>query len=102
MATVPVFLIAVDGSDQSMNTVAYLGGVLSAKNVAIELFHVLAEAPEPFFDLAETKETATFRKEISEWKISRSSQIHQFMENAKKTLVINGFSSDSISATIQS
>ena len=101
MATVPVFLIAVDGSDQSMNTVAYLGGVLSAKNVAIELFHVLAEAPEPFFDLAETKETATFRKEISEWKISRSSRIHQFMENAKKTFVINGFSSDSISATIQ-
>lgn len=101
MAAVPKILVAVDGSDQSMNAVAYLGRMLSAKNVAIDLFHVLAEAPEPFFDIAETGATATFRKEVREWKRSRSSQINQIMEDATKALVINGFSPDRISATIQ-
>lgn len=49
MATVPLILAPVDGSDQSINTIGYLGRALSLKNIAIELYHVQAEAPEFFF-----------------------------------------------------
>jgi nucleotide-binding universal stress UspA family protein len=101
VATIPVILAPIDGSEQSMNTIAYLGRTLSSKNVTIELFHVLAETPEPFFDLGETQETAAFETVIDKWKNSRSSQIDRFMEEARQTLVFNGFASSSISATVQ-
>jgi nucleotide-binding universal stress UspA family protein len=101
VAAMPVILAPVDGSDQSMNTVAYLGRTLSSKNVAIELFHVLAEAPEPFFDLGETQETAALETEIGKWKSSCSSKINRFIKTAEETLVFNGFSSSRIKATIQ-
>jgi len=83
-----------------MSTVAYLGRTLSEKNVAIELFHVLSEAPEPFFDLGETRETAAFQPEIGKWKSSRSSRIERFMEEARKNLALNRFPSSHVSVTI--
>jgi nucleotide-binding universal stress UspA family protein len=101
VATVPVILAPVDGSDQSMSTVAYLSRTLSSKNAIIELFHVLAEAPEPFFDQGATQETAAFESQIGKWKSSRSSQIDRFMKEAKETLSFNGFPSSSILATIE-
>lgn len=87
MATAPVILAIVDGSDQSTNTVAYVGRTLSSKNVAIELFHVLAEAPEPLFDLGENRETAAFETQILKWKSSRSYQIDRFMKTAEEILL---------------
>lgn len=101
MAAIPLILAPVDGSDQSMGTVAYLGRTLSSKNVAIELFHVLAEAPEPFFDLGETRETTSLETQIGKWKSGRRSQIGRFMKTAEELLVFNGFSSSSIKATTQ-
>jgi nucleotide-binding universal stress UspA family protein len=100
VATVPVILAPVDGSDQSMSTIAYLGRTLSEKNVAIEIFHVLSEAPEPFFDLDETCETAAFQSEIGKWKSSRSSRIERFMEEARKNLALSGFPASHISVAI--
>ena len=100
MATVPVILAPVDGSDQSMSTIAYLGRTLSEKDVAIEIFHVLSEAPEPFFDLDETCETAAFQSEVGKWKSSRSSRIERFMEEARKNLALSGFPASHISVDI--
>jgi nucleotide-binding universal stress UspA family protein len=100
MATVPVILAPVDGSDQSMSTVDYLGKTLSEKRVAIELFHVLSEVPEPFFDLGETSEAAAFQSEIGKWKSNRRSRIEGFMEQARKNLAMNGFSSSGITVSI--
>lgn len=101
MATIPVILAPVDGSEQSLNTIAYLGRALSSRSVAVELFHVMSETPEPFFDLGETEETTAFQTEIVKWKSGRSTSISGFMEEAKKILVLNGFAAGSISTTIQ-
>ena len=101
MATVPVILAPVDGSEQSMNTIAYLGRTISSRNVAIILFHVMSETPEPFFDMGETQEATAFQTEIGKWKSSRSTSISRFMEEAKRILVLNGFAAGSISTTIQ-
>jgi nucleotide-binding universal stress UspA family protein len=101
MESAAVILAAVDGSDQSMNTVAYLSRMLSPKNVAIELFHVSAEAPESFFDLGEIKETAGYEQEIEKWKNNRSGRIDRFMDEARTLFMHAGFPSGSISVTIQ-
>ena len=101
MATLSMILAPVDGSDQSMNTIAYLSRTLSSKNVAIELFHVLPEAPESFFDQGATHETAAFESQIGQWKINRSSGIERFMHAAEEALSFNGFPSGSILTTIE-
>jgi nucleotide-binding universal stress UspA family protein len=101
MATVPVILVAVDGSEQSMHTVAYLSRVLSPKNVGIELFHVLAEAPESFYDQGETEGTADFETPIEKWKGGSALRMDQFMDEARKALTDAGFPSGSITVSIQ-
>jgi nucleotide-binding universal stress UspA family protein len=101
MAAIPNILAPVDGSEQSMNAIAYIGRAVSSKSVAIELFHVQPEAPETFFDLGETQKTSGLESEISQWKSGRSSQIHRFMEEAKQTLMLCGFPSRSIAVTVQ-
>jgi nucleotide-binding universal stress UspA family protein len=101
MVTVPVILAAVDGSDQSMRTMVYLSRILSPRNVGIELFHVLAEVPESFFDFGEIDEAPTYESEIGQWKGSRSQYIDRFMEQAQKIFVDAGFPSDHITFSIQ-
>jgi nucleotide-binding universal stress UspA family protein len=101
VATLPVILAAVDGSNQSANTIAYLSRILSPENVRIELFHVLTEAPESVFDQGETEEIAAYGEEIGQWTSRRTMYIDRFMEAAKKTLVEAGFASENISYTIQ-
>jgi nucleotide-binding universal stress UspA family protein len=101
VANIPKILAPIDGSDRSMNTIAYLGKTLSARSVAIELFHVLPETPEPFLDLGELHESVDLETEIGKWKGSRRRHIVRFLEKAKTTLLDSGFSSGSISTTIQ-
>lgn len=101
MATTPAILVAVDGSDQSRNTIDYLSRILSREHVAIDLLHVLAEVPEPVFDLGETEEIAAYDAQINQWKSSRGERIDRFMQAAQKTFVNAGFPSESISWTIQ-
>ncbi len=101
MADTPVVLVPVDGSEQSMQTVAYLCKFLSPVHTGIELFHVETESPEPFFDLGELEDTAGFKKEIGQWRSDRTLRINQFMEKARTLLLEAGFPSDHVSATIQ-
>jgi nucleotide-binding universal stress UspA family protein len=101
MAPVPVILVAVDGTDRSMNTVDYLSRILAPKNVSIELYHVLADAPESFFDWGEEERTAAYASEIEKWRSSRRIQIDRFMDEARKTFVNAGFPSGSVSTTVQ-
>lgn len=101
MASLPVILVAVDGFDQSRNTIDYLSRILSKEHVAIDLLHILAEAPEPFFDLGETEEVAAYDAQLNQWKKSRGERIELFMAAAKMIFVDAGFPPESISNTIQ-
>jgi hypothetical protein len=71
-----------------MCSVDYLGRTLSEKRVALELFHVLYEVPEPFFDLGETSAAAAFESEFGNWKSNRRSRT---MVDAKRRLGRAGF-----------
>jgi nucleotide-binding universal stress UspA family protein len=101
MATLPKILVAVDGSDQSRHTITYLSRILSSKDVGLELFHVLTEAPEPFFDESATAATAAYETEIATWKASRGTQISRFMDDAQKSFLDAGFPSGSVSVSVQ-
>ena len=44
-------LLAVDGSDQSLDAIRYVSSMVPAENTRIVLFHVGAEYPEVFWDM---------------------------------------------------
>jgi nucleotide-binding universal stress UspA family protein len=101
MGSLPTILVAVDGSDQSRHTITYLSRILSSKEVGLELYHVLAEAPEPFFDESAVAGTTAYEPEIDKWKRSRSIQIDQFMAMAQKTFIATGFPPSRVSISVQ-
>ena len=101
MASPPTILVAVDGSDQSRQTIIYLSRILSPNAVGLELFHVQAEMPEALFDEGETAATADYETEIETWKSNRGSHINRFMDDAQKTFIDAGFQSGSVAITVQ-
>ena len=106
MAKKPVILVAVDGSDQSLKTVTYLAGMLSPRQIGIELFHVKTKVPEAVFDLGSPEDTidadtVEYEAEITRWTRRNGSAINAFMETAKQRFMAAGFPADSISIIIQ-
>ncbi|MBC2713281.1 MAG: universal stress protein [Desulfosarcina sp.] len=102
MATLPVILVAVDGSNQCMDTITYISRILSPNQINIELFHVKTEAPEAVFDLGGAEGFSTYEAEISNWNSLYGTQIQDFMDKARKVLTDAGFPPDAVNATIRS
>ena len=96
-----VILVAIDGSPEAMDMVSYLSEVLSPNHVNIELFHIMARAPEPFYDLGVTDSPADYEAEIRRWSHQSRSEIDEFVETAKKKFMSSGFPEEAVRITIQ-
>jgi nucleotide-binding universal stress UspA family protein len=102
MTTLPVTLVAVDGSDSCMDAINYISRILSPSQTGIELFHVRAEAPEAVFDLGGDEGPAVYEAEISSWRDLKGTQIQAFMDKARKVFTDAGFPPDAVNTTIRS
>lgn len=102
MTTLPVILVAVDGSDPCMDAINYISRVLSPNQINIELFHVRAKAPEAVFDLGADEASTSYEAEISKWSDRTGTQIHTFMEKARNVFTSAGFPPDAVNTTIRS
>jgi len=51
-------LVAVDGSEQSLEVVRYVAGICAPKRVEVTLFHVLSPVSESFWDLRTAHESS--------------------------------------------
>ena len=101
MPGIPLVLVPLDGSDRSMRTVDYLSQVLSPANVGIELFHVLPEAPDSFFDSGEIGEATAYETEMGQWKSRHRLHMDQCMDKARKIFLEAGFPSGNLGVSIQ-
>jgi nucleotide-binding universal stress UspA family protein len=101
MATLPVVLVAVDGSDQCLQTITYLSRILSPNEIGIKLFHVSAEAPEAVFDLIGSGSSAD-EAEISNWRDLKGTQIQAFVDKARNVFTNAGFPPGAVNTTIRS
>ncbi len=84
-------LVAVDGSDASLDVVRYVGKVLPGDRTQIVLFHVLNRIPETFWDIHE--ETG-IRHRLMGFPAHRSRQeemIEEFMERSETVLYEAGY-----------
>jgi nucleotide-binding universal stress UspA family protein len=101
MTTLPVVLVAVDGSDACMHAITYISRIISPHQADIELFHVHAEAPDSVFDLGGAEGSIAYEEEIGNWMDQEGNQMHDFMDNARKVFMEAGFPPDAVKATIQ-
>lgn len=102
MTTLPVILMAVDGSEPCMDAINYISRILSPNQITIELFHVRAEAPEAVFDLGDDDGPTSYEAEISKWNDLKGNEIQTFMDKARNVFTHAGFPPDAVNTTIRS
>jgi nucleotide-binding universal stress UspA family protein len=93
-------LLALDGSEQSCTSVRYVGRVFS-KQTEVVLFHVKAEVPEAFRDLAVDPSTGKKEYPLQIWRIHQQDIINEFMEKARKLLIDSGNPEESVSVKVK-
>lgn len=95
-------LVAIDGSDQSLDAVRYVGGMTSPARTTVVLFHVNTELPESFMDLRKEKAFRSQAIEISSWAIQIKKNISDFMDNARTLLIEAGFAGSNVKIKMNS
>jgi nucleotide-binding universal stress UspA family protein len=94
-------LLAIDGSDQAMDAIRYVGAFLPPTQTEVVLFHVAAEVPESFLDLGMDPSLAADILPISAWSRQVEKHIEEFMEKGSDVLIQAGFPRDRIGQRAQ-
>jgi len=95
------FLIAVDGSDQSLGAVRYLANIMPADQTKVTLFHVMNPIPESFLDLAADP---AFRHQVigvHAWEFQQKKILQDFLKKSERLLKASGYSEDRVSVVNQ-
>ncbi len=93
-------LLAVDGSDASLNAVRHVGKVFS-KQRKIVLLHVLSDVPEAFKDLKAERSLDAKEFPLETWQAHQGTMITDFMEKARAVLIDAGFEPKAVEVRVQ-
>jgi nucleotide-binding universal stress UspA family protein len=95
------FLIAVDGSNQSLEAVRYLGKIMPAEATKITLFHVMNPIPESFWDL---ESDPGFRHKVigtHAWEFQQKKLLEDFLKKAARSMKGAGYKEDQVKVVSQ-
>ena len=93
-------LVAVDGSEQSLEVVRYVAGVCAPKRIEVTLFHVLSPVSESFWDhraAPESSGTEPYRG----WLAHHQAAIEVYMDGARQVLSDSGFPDEAVRVVVQ-
>jgi nucleotide-binding universal stress UspA family protein len=93
-------LVAVDGSDQSFDTVRYVGDILASLVVEVVLFHIQSKIDDAFWDMGVYSAYHTRIADIGAWDVTQKNKAKEFMNHAREILLGAGFSEESIKVDI--
>lgn len=94
-------LVAVDGSDQSLRVVSYVGRLLPPEQTVITLLHVLSRMPESFWDLDAEPRKRYALPELGSWKNQEREFMEDFMVRAVEILRDAGFVKRQVNAVVR-
>lgn len=80
-------LLAVDGSNQSLEAVRYASKLFSPQKIEVVIFHVLSNIPEFFYDLGKEPKYAQGTKTLEGWERALKDSINKFMSEARQILM---------------
>jgi nucleotide-binding universal stress UspA family protein len=94
-------LVAVDGSDQALEAVRYVGLNVPIDRVEVVILHVMTKIPESFWDL-EKEPVFQYRiANIGAWESQQEKMIQTFMEKACTALTALGFPDSAVTTRIE-
>ena len=94
-------LVAVDGSDQAMSTIGYVGSFFPPAHTHVVLFHVAGGVPESFLDLGKGPDFRANTLPVDAWARDVQKAMEAFMERGKEVLLRAGFPADRVVPKIQ-
>jgi len=93
-------LVAVDGSNQSLDAVRYVSKMVSPQKTDVVLFHVMRKIKDAFRDMGTNPAFHSKIANLSAWQTTQGISIQKFMNEAHQLLVDAGFPNDSVFAKI--
>ena len=91
------FLVLVDGSERTIQTVNYIKDFMPIdENTRIVLFHVFSSIPEEYRELAQEPSCVNITDQLKNRETQEKGKICTCLEQAKKFLISGGFSEQSI------
>lgn len=93
-------LLAVDGSEQSLTAVRYVGKLFT-KSAKIVLFHVGSDIPEAFKDMDANRSSILGQIPLEIWKAHQAETIKGFMEKGRTILTDSGFDPKAVELKVQ-
>jgi nucleotide-binding universal stress UspA family protein len=94
-------LLAVDGSDQSLDAVRYVSQLFPPNRLEVVLFHVMSKIPQSYWDI---KKNPAFRHKLAHvaaWATQQKTQIQEFMERSRQLIVDRGIPEKALTIKIQ-
>ncbi len=93
-------LLAIDGSQHSLEAVRYAGRVLAPQKIEMVLFHVIWKVDEALYDIgAESLYHQRFM-DIRAWEMEQKKHTQAFMNEARRILIDSGLSEKLITVNI--
>jgi len=93
-------LVAVDGSEQSLEVVRYVAGICAPKRIEVTLFHVLSPVSESFWDLRTAPESSV-TEPYRRWLARHQNAMEDFMVDARQVLSDSGFPDEAVRVVVQ-
>ncbi|MHC1744716.1 MAG: universal stress protein [Syntrophobacteraceae bacterium] len=90
-------LIAVDGSEPSLEAALYTAELLRPGNAEIKLLHVFLKVPDAFWELERDPDWAPKVRLVRGWEAEQRQKALGFLEAAQLAFVGEGFSADRVS-----
>jgi len=94
-------LLAVDGSDQALEAVRYISGLVKPDSTEMVLFYVGSGFPEVFWDLNRNPLYQTKKTKVMGWLADQQLAMGEFNEKALKVLADAGFEKDAVTIKTQ-
>jgi nucleotide-binding universal stress UspA family protein len=85
------FLVAIDGSDRSLQTSQYLADITFFRHQKINLFHVFNKIPESYYDLSKEPFSLTSASYVRGWETQQRKNILKHMNHCKELLLAADF-----------
>ncbi len=89
-------LVAIDGSDQSLDAVRYVANMQISQNPKIVLFHVLRRIEQTFWGMGGGPISSRKMAEITAWDAERKKKAQEFMNQALDIMLESGIPGDSV------
>ncbi len=94
-------LVAVDGSSQSLDAVRYVAKMLPPQKTNIMIFHVMRKISDVLRDMGTNPAFHSRIAGVSAWESTQTMMIQDFMKEARKVLIVNGFPEESVTTEVR-